>query len=129
MKKILITLPDHDIVTYYISSWSKEIIKEAERRNILTLRLEGVKANRKNLMSFLKKHNPGFVILNGHGDENSIYGYNEEVLIKIGDEEILRNKIIYTIACDAAKSLGKSIVKKGGRCFIGYDDKFAFFIF
>jgi hypothetical protein len=128
MKKVLITLPNHDIATYYISSWSKEIIKEAEKRNISTLKLEGNKANRKNLISFLEKQDPGFIILNGHGDENSIYGYKEEVLIKVGDEEMLRNKIIYTIACDAAKFLGESIVEKGEKCFIGYKDKFVFFM-
>ena len=49
-----------------------------------------------------------------------------EKMLGEGDEEVLKGKIIYTIACDAAKSLGKSIVEKGGKCFIGYNRKFVF---
>ena len=49
MKKFLITLPKHDIATRYLSVWS----------------------NRKALLSFLKKQKPGFLVLNGHGDEKT----------------------------------------------------------
>lgn len=118
MKKVLITLPDHDIATYYISYWSKYIIEEAEKRNILVFRL----------ISFVTKHEPGFIILNGHGDGRSIYGYKDELLVKVGDEGLFKNKIVYTIACDAVKCLGESIVREGGKCFIGYSDKFVFYI-
>jgi len=118
MKKVLITLPDHDIATYYISYWSKYIIEEAEKRNILVFRL----------ISFVTKHEAGFIILNGHGDGRSIYGYKDELLVKVGDEGLFKNKIVYTIACDAVKCLGESIVREGGKCFIGYSDKFVFYI-
>jgi hypothetical protein len=128
MRKLLITLPDHDDATFYISCWSKFIIEEGERKGVKILRLNREKSNRKTLFSFLKTHDPKFLILNGHGDEKAIYGYNDEKIVEKGDEEIFKQKIVYTIACDAAKSLGESIVKKGGECFIGYREKFEFFI-
>jgi hypothetical protein len=126
MKKLLVTLPDHDDATFYIFHWSKPILEEAERRGVKVLKLEGEKANRKTFFDFLNSHNPSFLILNGHGDEKTVYGYNDEKVIGEGDEKVLRGKIIYTIACDAAKSFGKSVIEKGGKCFIGYNRKFTF---
>jgi hypothetical protein len=128
MRKLLITLPDHDDSTFYIFHWSKYILQEAEKRGVKVLKLEREKANRKTFFDFLNSHRPSFLILNGHGDEKTIYGYNDEKMLEGGDEEALKEKIIYTIACDAAKSLGKSIVEKGGKCFIGYNRKFVFCI-
>ena len=43
------------------------------------------------------------------------------------NEEILKNKITYTIACNAAKVLGLSCVEKGATTFIGYKEEFAIF--
>jgi Zn-dependent peptidase ImmA (M78 family) len=74
MKKLLVTLPDHDDATFYIFHWSKPILEEAERRGVKVLKLEGEKANRKTFFDFLNSHNPSFLILNGHGDEkNSLW--------------------------------------------------------
>lgn len=67
-----------------------------------------------------------FLILNEHGTEDSTFGQDNKVLITKGEEILMRDKVIYTIACEVAKSLGKSIINKGGECFIGYENKFVF---
>jgi 4-alpha-glucanotransferase len=105
-------LPDHDDSTFYIFHWSKYILQEAEKKGVKVLRLEREKANRKTFFDFLNSHRPSFLILNGHGDEKTIYGYNDEKMLEEGDEEALKEKIIYTIACDAAKSLGNTAFKQ-----------------
>jgi hypothetical protein len=46
MKKLLITLPEHDEATYYLSVWSEPIIKEAEKRGIQVLKLKRERANK-----------------------------------------------------------------------------------
>ncbi|MEM0473333.1 MAG: hypothetical protein QXF88_01270 [Candidatus Aenigmatarchaeota archaeon] len=129
MKKLLITRPEYDIETYYLSSWSNVIINEAIKNGIKVFDLKGKKANKKILLSFLSKHEPNFVVMNGHGDETHIYGNNDVPIVsENSDEEYFENKIVYTVACDAAKSLGESITKRGNNCFIGYKEKFMFHI-
>jgi len=129
MKKLLITRPNHDDATYYLYHWSQEIIKMAEERGIKVFDLSQEKANKKYFTSYMNSHNPKFVILNGHGTSNKILGYKDEVLIEENkNEDILKEKIVYTIACEAAKSLGEKSVAKGCSCFIGYKEKFVFFI-
>lgn len=129
MRKLLITRPDHDDATYYLYYWSEEIIRAAEERGFKVFDLAKSKANKENFISYMKSHNPKFVILNGHGSSNKIFGYKDEVLVEEKkDEDILNGKIVYTIACEAAKSLGWSAVGKGCLCFIGYKERFTFFI-
>ncbi|MGC9058930.1 MAG: hypothetical protein ACP5H3_00775 [Candidatus Aenigmatarchaeota archaeon] len=128
MKKLLITLPEYDDETYYISYWSKPIIEEAKRKGIKVLELNRERVNRETVLNFIAAHQPKFLVLNGHGDESSIYGFNNEKIIKEEEDEVfLKDKIIYTIACEAAKSLGKSSVEKGASCFIGYEKMFVFY--
>mgnify|MGYP000297658056 CR=1 FL=1 len=128
MKHLLITRPEHDTATFYISKWSEEIIKEAETKGFKVFDLDKDKARRKNVESYLKSKEIPLLIFNGHGDENSIFGHNDEIIIAKGqNEEILKGKIVYTIACHAAKSLGKECIKKGTKCFIGYKEKFMFY--
>ncbi len=46
-KAILVTRPNHDLVTTYISTWAKIILTEADKRGIQKLDLASKKANRK----------------------------------------------------------------------------------
>lgn len=125
---MLITRPEHDYPTAYFSLWSKEIITFAASRGINHIDLNGKKAVRKNLESYLSTHTPRLVIFNGHGNETCICGHNNEPLIILGDnEDMLNSAIVYTIACGAAKVLGLSCVEKGSRAFIGYLDEFSFY--
>ncbi len=56
-----------------------------------------------------------------------IFGHDDEVMIEKGkNEQLLNGKITYSIACEAAKSLGKAVVEKGAKSFIGYTEKFTF---
>ncbi|MDI6806430.1 MAG: hypothetical protein QMD14_01285 [Candidatus Aenigmarchaeota archaeon] len=125
--KFLITRPRHDSIVNYLFYWSREIIKFAENKNILFSDFRDKNANRKNVEKFLNTQNPRLVIFNGHGDAKTICGYNNEPLIvKDENEELLTLKIIYAIACNAAKELGESAVEKGCDSFIGYENRFGF---
>ena len=128
MKKLLITRPDHDEATYFIYHWSKEIISSAEKRGIKVYDLPKEKAKRISFLSYMKAQNPKFVILNGHGDSHRIFGYRDETIACEKDSRLFKNKIVYTIACEAARSFGKKIVKDGCKCFIGYKEKFVFIV-
>ena len=55
MTEMLITRPEHDKTTHYLSNWSKEIIDIAEGKNIKVFDLNREKAIRANVEVRLKK--------------------------------------------------------------------------
>lgn len=126
---MLITRPNHDITTNYLYFWSKKIIEEAIRDNEKVVDLKEKRANKKEFTSIIIKTKPSFIVINGHGDENTITGYDNEPLVRSGNNEsILRNAIIYARSCSCAKKLGPASIAKGTRAFIGYTDEFVFLI-
>mgnify|MGYP001610199494 CR=1 FL=1 len=128
MNKIfLITRPKHDATTHYLFNWSKEVIELARKKGIQVLDLQKERANRKELTSIIKKKQPLFIFLNGHGGANFVAGHDEEILIKGGDnEDLLKSKLVYALSCQSAKRLGRKSIKKGAIAYFGYDDDFIF---
>jgi hypothetical protein len=121
---ILVTRPEHDAGTRYLSCWMKEIISEANKKGIQVIDLHKEKASRKNFESRMDKLSPDLILLNGHGSAYEMTGHNNEVLICHEDNHfLLKKKITYAIACDCAKILGKGVADKE-TVFIGYKDKF-----
>jgi len=123
---ILITRPDHDLITTYLYHWTIYVINEAARRGIKVLDLKKDKANYKIFKSYIKKHQPTLIFFNGHGSVDSIAGYNDEILIRFNyNEKLLAQKIVYARSCDAGGKLGLSCIKKGTLAFIGYRKKYS----
>lgn len=125
MVKCLITRPNHDKVTSYLFYWSKEILDFPYKREIQFLDLKDEKVNRKNVESYLKKQNPRLVLFNGHGSDKCIFGFKDEPLVVLGEnEELLQKRISYALSCSSAKELGKKAVETKEGSFIGYKDSF-----
>lgn len=125
-KTLLITRPNHDLITSYLFCWSKLVIEKAKRKGIKVLDLRGNKATDKIFSSYLKKREATFIFFNGHGNETTITGHDNKSLVEIGkNEKILAKKIIYARSCNAANKLGLACVKHHALAFIGYKRKFA----
>ncbi len=128
---LIITLPDFDNATSYLSYYSKEIIVEVNNKSFKLKEInEKHNLNREYFSEILKKLDYNFIVFNGHGEEDAIYGYKDEVLVKVGENEnLLRERIIYARSCDAGLVLGPEIMKNNNHgCFIGYKLPFIFFI-
>ncbi|MBU4347761.1 hypothetical protein L6249_02155 [Candidatus Parcubacteria bacterium] len=126
-KILLITAPDHDATTRYLSAWSSKILELAGKKNIQVINLKRKKANIKELKSRILKMKPLFVIFNGHGSNNCVTGYENEVLIQSGrNEKLLKEKIVYAISCRSAAELGPESVNAGALTYIGYANDFIF---
>lgn len=124
----MVTRPNSDRTTRYISEWAGKVIEMAESKGFGVLDLKGKRANRKEFESMLKKHTPSFIFLNGHGDNEAVTGQNEEVLVQAGvNEKLLRATVVYALACSSGAVLGPKSVESGARAFIGYRKKFIFF--
>jgi hypothetical protein len=125
MIKCLITQPNSDKVTSYLFHFGREILKESYPIKVQFINLEGDKVNKSNVESYLKKQDPKIVLFNGHGNDWTICGYKDEDLIMMNEnEELLRDKIVYSLSCSSAAKLGKNAVLKGTKAFIGYSDSF-----
>lgn len=125
-RTILITRPDHDLITTYLFNWSGLVIKAAQRKGIKVLDLRGNKANNKIFTSYIVKHEPALVFFNGHGNADTITGYENDPLIEAHkNEKLLIEKIVYARSCDAAYNVGRLCIDNGTLAFIGYTKKFA----
>lgn len=123
----LITRPEHDDTTYYLSQWSKETIELAESHGAKVLDLQGKKANKEEFNGKMKKFSPKLVMINGHGDVDLVMGHNNQLLIKAGiNEELLKSKIVYSRSCKSAKVLGPKSIQAGALSYTGYEDDFIF---
>lgn len=124
---MLVTLPDHDITTYYLSEFGRKATETAKQNGIKVIELKRDKANRKNLESYINSIKIDFIMFNGHGNKTTIAGYNNEPLVIANDNEDLLNSIaVYSISCASASELGEYSIKAGAKCFVGYNDDFIF---
>ncbi len=80
---MLITRPNHDITTDYLYFWSKTIIDFARKAGFSVVDLSKKRANAKEFISILEKVNPKLVVINGHGSESSVTGYDNETLLNL----------------------------------------------
>lgn len=126
MAGILITRPNHDQITTYISQWSGLVIDVAKLKRNIVFDLLGKKAVRKIFEHYLISNEPSFLFLNGHGSSDVICGYNDEVILdQTTNKNLLINKIIYARSCNAGENLGNILIARGASSFIGYTKPFS----
>ena len=91
---MLITRPNHDITTSYLYYWSLILIEYAKEIGLSVVDLKGKRANEKEFISVIKKVKPDFIVLNGHGNEETVTGYDNKPLVNLDNVDILREKIV-----------------------------------
>lgn len=125
--KLIVTRPQHDITTRYLSGWAGEIIIFAKKKGVDILDLVREKANRKEFEGRINKLNPEAVFLNGHGDESCVAGHDNKDLVNANDNwHILKSKITYALSCNSGKVLGPKVANNKKTAYIGYSDEFIF---
>lgn len=125
MKKTLFIRPCHDDVTSYLHYYSKELLEESKIKGFDTINKEKKDANRTVIESVIKKNNPAFIMFNGHGSPTMICGDKDEPIIEEGkNHDLIKNRIIYSLSCSSASSLGNTVADNK-TTFIGYADEFA----
>ena len=129
-KRLLVTRPQYggDGGIYYLFHWSTIYIEFAKAKGTDVLKLDGKRANRKNLTSIIKKTKPHLICFNGHGSYDSITGQDGENLVRMNDnEKILKGTIVNILACSSGKLLGPSCIKNGTEAVIAYKEEFWLF--
>lgn len=127
MAKALVTQPNYDYTTRYISAWAQKAVDLAKGKGISVICLKEARANKREFESVIRKTQPKFIFINGHGDERSVTGQDGEVLVKVRvNEGILNRSVVYALSCQSAKVLGKESVKSGADAYLGYEEDFIF---
>lgn len=125
--RLMVTRPEHDVTTKYLSSWAGEIIAFAERKGIEVIDLFRAKANLADFEGRVRKLQPEAVFLNGHGEDNLVRGHDNEVLVKAGDNhQILKGRVTYALSCNSGAVLGRTVAAERATAYIGYSDEFIF---
>ena len=125
--RLIVTRPQHDVTTRYLSSWAGEIIDFAKKKGVEVCDLAKEKANKNELEGRVKKLKPEAIFLNGHGNDDCVTGHDNKVMVSVQENyNILNNKITYALSCNSGKELGQKVVENGGAAYIGYSDEFAF---
>lgn len=129
-KGLLITCPEHDDGTAYLTYFSRPIIEEALNKSIKTKKVNDENLNMKDFSEIIGKLDYRLVVFNGHGSPDSIFGYKDNIIIKVGENDnYLKEKIVYARACNAGLLLGPNCMNKAEKgCFIGYNLPFVFFM-
>jgi len=126
-KKVLVTRPDYDTPTNFISHAAQEVVDCANSHGHDVLEIRGPDVIKKEVEGRIKKKNPKLVLINGHGDSNSLMGHEDEPIIALEDNhKILKSKITYALACGSAENLGRACGKFKNTAYIGYRGRFMF---
>ena len=125
-KSVLITRPNHDLATTYLYWWTSKVIDKCREKRIEYFDLKSKKASKKNFDSYVRKNNPSFLFLNGHGSDKIITGWDNEILLNADDKLEVVGRIIYARSCMAGAELGKACVNAGAKAFIGYSKNYVF---
>lgn len=118
-RHLLITRPNHDYATRYLSAWAGKFKNLAKDKGYFVIDLYRKRANRQEVESVLNKRNPDLVVINGHGNDNLIAGQENEPLLIAGDNSLLlQNKITYAISF-IKRASGKTSGLKSSTKFLG----------
>ena len=127
---LLITCPEYDDATAYLTYFSKTILEVASNKSLKTKRIKEKELNIKSFSKIIKKLDYRLIVLNGHGSPDSIFGYKKNLIVKFGkNDKLLKERIVYARSCNAGLILGSECMngtKKG--CFIGYNLPFIFYM-
>lgn len=123
-KSFLITRPEHDNTTNYLSRYSELIIEFSKKKGIIFFDFRKDRVIKAEIKKLINKKNPKLIIFNGHGTEDSVRGHKDETLVKVGEnEDLLNGRMVYAVSCQSARVLGR---ESKAESYIGYNDDFVF---
>jgi len=127
---MIITCPEYDDATSYLTHFSQKIIDQAEKKQLKHKKIRDENLNLSDFSKILEKLDYRLLVLNGHGSPDSVYGYKNELIVKLGkNDSLVRERLIYARSCSAGLKLGPAAMKQSRNgCFIGYNLPFIFYM-
>lgn len=124
---MIITRPNFDNTTNYLFKWSQHILDFAEAARIKLVDISGKKVTKSTLESYIRKIQPTFIMINGHGNNDYVCGHDNQVLVKKDENEVLfKNSVVYARSCSSAEGLGNACALNQNTTYIGYTGDYWF---
>jgi len=127
MAHVLFIRPCHDVETRKLVSWSNEVIDRLDMSDGLATftDLLGNDVTEFNVLAALDDY-VSLVVFHGHGGDSYLVSRRRDglremaITIKTLTRGLLRDKIIYALACNSARKLGRLSVQTGAKAYVGY---------
>lgn len=129
-KGLLMTCPEYDDATAYLTYFSKEIINEAVEKSLKFKIVRDKNLKTEPFSKIINKLDYRLIVLNGHGSEDAVFGYKQNVIIQLNkNEHLLKERLVYARSCNVGAKLGKELMKATmNGAFIGYNLPFMFYM-
>lgn len=121
---VLVTCPNYDRMTRYLSVWAEKLMEDVRLHGNEVHMIKEAEVTRDKFESFIKKMQPSFIFINGHGAADRIAGHDHEIILDKDNVGILKGKVVYALSCQSAKVLGPLARKKGAAGYIGYTENY-----
>lgn len=125
LDSVVLTRPAFDFATSFAYPFLRGFAECARRRGFTVKDLKMEKTVRSEVERALSEIDPVFFIGCGHGNETIFTGhwYNKIFESCVNDDK-LKGRVVYLLSCLTAVTLGKTIVEKGGKAYLGYKVEF-----
>ena len=129
MVDVVVVRPAYDETTNLLHDWGGRLCATVQASGYHNVRdMPYLWATRAQVQKELKG-SPECLVFYGHGERDHLIAQNNSVNSPIIDTSfaslsLLKNRIVYAVACHSAAVLGLSAVAAGTRTYIGYDDSF-----
>ena len=77
----LVTRPRYDPATHYLYHWMGIVLLKAKQRGISFIDIEKEDVEKIRVQSYIRKRSPDVVILNGHGNNDSVVGDDNKEIV------------------------------------------------
>ncbi len=125
MAHVLFIRPCYEFLTRNLVSASNPIINQFDTSSspATFCDLLGSDATKQNVEAELTDR-VNFVVFLGHGNASYLatrgHANVREKVIELSNCHYLKNKVVYAVACDSARILGRETVSAGAKAYIGY---------
>lgn len=125
--QILLTNPEVDLLTYYLSVWTNDMLRKLKAKANKYYHLKRDKVTRRKFEGILSRRPIGLVLLCGHGSSDSVDG-SDGAILDTENDCLLEDKVVHALSCQSADRLGPDSVGKGAKAYIGYKKDFIAFL-
>ena len=129
MPTVLFARSDFDLPTRYGSFWLSKSVELARRLGWFVIDLYKDEATKENILNAIETYNPDFFHPMGHGSASIFTAQNKEVVFQACiNDDVLSGRISYFLSCLVGRELGPSIIRKGGKAFLGWQVEFTWVV-
>jgi hypothetical protein len=126
--KIIAIKPAYDIESRTLQAFFEDVISAInEKEDIELIDLNGCYSKVSNILEnlcHLKSGSNKVICFYGHGNKESLLGWERVPLFHNGNIGIAEGWHFYTVSCHSILSIGRQSITKGCLSFIGYKNKF-----